>query len=284
MSTPHDTPSVPADQRPWHLDRDLADDYRAGRVGHVLATSVEQHLLGCPDCRGLITLDAPRLDRVWAEVREVLDAPRVGPVERALRRLGVDGSTARLVAATPALTGACLTALSVVVVMGMLAGQFSERATVAFVGLAPLLPLAGVALAFGRRTDPMTEMAAASPYSLVRLLAARTAFVVATALAPAAIVAQLLPGGTWLTAGWLLPALAMCTLVLAAARHVEPLLVAASLSAGWLTLTLWGAASGEPVLRDHSALVQLVSLVALAPAAWSLARLRLDLVPTRRNS
>jgi hypothetical protein len=277
-------PDMSGHDEQWHLDGALATDYRDGRVSPVLAASVEQHLTGCPSCRVLVPSDTARLDRIWGEVLEVVEAPEVTWLERTLAALGVSGATARLVAATPALRGACLTALSVVVVLALVAGQLSERATTAFVALAPVLPLVGVALAFGPRTDPMSEMAAASPYSLVRLLAVRTAFVVATALAPAALVAQLLPGGTWLTAGWLLPALAMCTAVLAAARRLEPALTAAALSAAWAALTVWGAATGDPVLREHTALVQLASLVALGAAVWSLVRNRHDLVPHRRNA
>lgn len=267
----------------WHLDPALADDYARGRLGHLLAASVEQHLVACSGCRPLVVVASPRLDRVWAEVIDVVEAPPVTRLERVLGRLGVSGSTARLVAATPALTGACLTALVAVLVMMLLAGRLPVGATTGFVALAPVLPLVGVALSFGRRFDPMTELVAATPYSLLRLLAARTTFVVGTALLPAVLVAQLLPGGTWLTAGWLLPALAMCSVVLATARRVEPLVTASALSGLWLALTLWGAISGTPVLRDHTVLVQLVSLAALGVAGWTLARHRLDLVPSRSN-
>jgi hypothetical protein len=120
-----------------------------------------------------------------------------------------------------------------------------------FVALAPVLPLAGVALAFNPRTDPFLELAAASPYSLVRLLLARTAFVVGTTLLPAALLTPLLPGDRWLTVAWLLPALAMSTVVLALARRIEPFLSALVLAGGWLALSTWRMTLGTSLLVEH---------------------------------
>jgi hypothetical protein len=267
----------------WHLDRDLADRYTDGRVGGALAASVEQHLLGCADCRGLLRSDPGRLDTVWAEVLEQVEAPRVGLLERTLRRLGAGHPTARLVAATPTLRGAWVIGVCVVLLLALAASHASPRGTAVFVALAPVLPLAGVALAFNPRTDPLLELAAASPYSLVRLLVARTAFVVGSTLLPAALLTPLLPGDRWLTVAWLLPALAMSTVVLALARRVEPFLTALVLAAGWLALSTWRMTVGASLLVEHGSAVQLVSAVAFAAAATHLVAHRHDFVPTRRS-
>jgi hypothetical protein len=268
----------------WHLDEALAGRYEQGRVTGVLAASVEQHLVGCPACRGLLRADESRLDAVWSGIVEQVQAPRVGVLERLLRALRVSGPTARLVAATPTLRGAWLLSVLVVLVLALLAGQASPRGTVVFAALAPVLPLAGVALAFGQRFDPALEIAAASPYSLVRLLAARTAFVLATTLLPAAAVAPVLPGSGWTTIGWLLPGLAMSATVLAAAPRVEPLTTAAVLASGWTALVWWRAAADRPLLLEHGPLVQLVSLAALAVAATSLLIHRHELALTTRRT
>jgi hypothetical protein len=270
----------------WHLDRDLADRYTDGRVGGTLAASVEQHLVGCAGCRGLLRpsdLDAARLDTVWTEVLEQVETPRVGLVERLLRGIGVSGSTARLVAGTPTLRSAWVVGVCVVLLLALLASHASPKGTAVFVALAPVLPLAGVALAFNPRTDPFLELAAASPYSLVRLLLARTAFVVGTTLLPAALLTPLLPGDRWLTVGWLLPALAMSTVVLALARRIEPFLSALVLAGGWLALSTWRMSIGTSLLVEHTTLVQLVSVVAFAAAATHLFTHRHDLVPSRRS-
>jgi hypothetical protein len=270
----------------WHLDRDLADRYTDGRVGGTLAVSVEQHLVGCAACRGLLSPADPhaaRLDAVWTEVLEQVEAPRVGLVERLLRRVGVSGPTARLVAATPTLRSAWAVGVCVVLLLALVAAHASPRGTAVFVALAPVLPLAGVALAFNPRTDPFLELAAASPYSLVRLLLARTAFVVGTTLLPAALLTPLLPGDRWLTVGWLLPALAMSTVVLALARRIEPFLSAVVLAGSWLALSTWRMTLGTSLLVEHAFLVQLVSAVAFTVAATHLVTHRHDLVPTRRS-
>jgi hypothetical protein len=273
------TPPVQA----WHLDEPLAARYQSGEVAGVLAASVEQHLVGCGPCRGLLRADPVRLDAVWSRVVEDVQAPRVGLLERTLRTLGVSGSTARLVAATPTLRGAWLLSVLLVLLLALLAGHASPRGVVVFVALAPVLPLAGVALAFGQRFDPALDIAAASPYSLVRLLAARSAFVLATTLLPAAAVAPLLPGDAWTSIGWLLPGLAMSASVLAAAPRVPPLTTAVALAALWTALVCWRTAVDRPLLLEHGPLVQLVSLAALAVAATSLVLHRHDLTLTTRR-
>jgi hypothetical protein len=267
----------------WHLDRDLADRYTDGRARGALAASVEQHLLGCAECRALLHPDRPRLDAVWAGVVDRVEAPPVGIVERLLRTLGISGATARLVAATPTLRSAWVVGVCVVLALALAAAHASPRGTVVFVAMAPVLPLAGVALAFNPRTDPFLELAAASPYSLVRLLVARTAFVVATTLLPAAVLTPLLPGDRWLTVAWLLPGLAMSSVVLALARRVEPFVSALVLAGGWLALCSWHLARGTSPLVEHTTLVQLVSALAFLAAAARLVRHRDDLVPSRRS-
>lgn len=270
----------------WHLDRDLVDRYTGGRAGSALAASVEQHLLGCADCRALLRpedVDPARIEAVWTEVVEQVEAPPVGLLERLLRVIGVSGPSARLVAATPTLRGAWAVGVCVVLLLALAASHASPRGTAVFVALAPVLPLAGVALAFNPRTDPFLELAAASPYSLVRLLLARTAFVVGTTLLPAVLLTPLLPGDRWLTVGWLLPALAMSTVVLALAGRVEPFLSALVLAGGWLALSTWRMTLGTSLVVEHTSLVQAVSAVAFAVAATHLITHRHDLVPSRRS-
>jgi len=272
----------------WHLDTELADRYTGGRVNDVLAASVEQHLLACDNCRRLIadsgTVDSGRLDAVWAEVLETVEAPRVGLVERGLRALGVTSSTARLVAATPSLRSAWLTGVLGLLVLALLAAHASRHGMVVFVALAPVLPVLGVSLAFGPQSDPTLEIAAASPYSLVRLLAARTTFVVGSTVLPALGLALLVPGRGWWAIGWLLPSLAMCSVVLAAAGRIEPHVTAAVLSVGWVVATTWTAARGSTLLAEHATAVQLLSLAVLAAAGWSLTTRRLEPDPHRRSA
>lgn len=268
----------------WHLEQELAERYADGRVSPVLAASVEQHLLACADCRGRVPADEQRLDAVWAEVLETVEAPRVGLLERTLRSLGVSDATSRLVAATPSLRGAWLTGVLGLLLVAFLAAHASRHGTMVFVALAPVLPVVGVALAFGPQSDPTLEVAAASPYSLVRLLAARTTFVVGTTLLPAAALSFFVPGDDLWAIGWLLPSLAMCSVVLATAQRIEPHVSGLALSATWIGLTAWFAVRDTALLTDHGVLVQLLSLAVLAAAGWSLAIHRLEPSSHRRTA
>jgi hypothetical protein len=90
-------------------------------------------------------------------------------VERALRWCRVPEHTARLLAGTPALSRAWVT---------------------------PVLPVAGVALAYGRRVDPAYEVLAATPLAGGRLLLVRALAVVAPAVVAAAAG---LTGAAWVT-------------------------------------------------------------------------------------
>ena len=79
---------------PWHLDGELAGRYATGVLGPVLAASVEQHLVACAHCRSLLAdhVDTPRLDRVWNDVLERVEAPRRTLLERLL---GVPAGTVK---------------------------------------------------------------------------------------------------------------------------------------------------------------------------------------------
>lgn len=269
---------------PWHLDPEQAQQYAAGRVGLAFAASVEQHLTACATCRALVPAPDPvRLERNLDNILEVVEAPRVGPVERVLRRVGVHHGTARLIAATPALRGAWLVATVVVLVLATVAAV-ADGGTRYFVALAPVLPALGVALCFGDRTDPMLEVITASPYSLMRLLAARTSFVVTTSIVPALLVTPFLPGDRFFAVAWMVPAIAMSAVVLAAARHVQPVGVATALSAAWMAATLWSFSSQGTLLSVHTEAVQLGAAAALAAATVSLVLHRHSPVATSRRN
>ena len=69
----------------WHVDREPLARLRPRRVDVADAFSIEAHLLACDDCQAAVApRSAPaRLDATWAEIVDPLDAPRLGPVERA---------------------------------------------------------------------------------------------------------------------------------------------------------------------------------------------------------
>ncbi len=89
----------------WHADAALLAHYAADELDDARAYSVEAHLMACETCRTALgpAVSAARLDAMWAEVAERVDAPRPGIVERSLVWLGVKEHAARLLAATPSL-------------------------------------------------------------------------------------------------------------------------------------------------------------------------------------
>jgi hypothetical protein len=252
----------------WHLDEELARGYVENRVPGVLATSVEQHLVTCPACRALLRPAVPtaRLTAVWAEVLERVEAPPVGRLERLLRRAGLDEPTARLVAVTPLLRTSWLAGTVLVLALALLAAETGAHAVALFLVLAPMLPVAGVALTFGPAADPAHEIVAGTPYSPVRLLAVRTLVVVSTTFLPAGVAAVLLPVQLGLALAWLLPALALTVGTLALSTRVSPHVAASALGVGWVSVVLYGVARNDPFLAA-APVVQLACLAGLALAA-----------------
>jgi hypothetical protein len=257
----------------WHLDDDLLDTYAEGRpLSAALTASVEAHLERCATCQARLvpTADVPRLDAVWAEVVDTIDAPRRSPLERLLVRLGAAEDTARLLAVTPSLQLSWITGTAIVLALALLVAHSGERGIAVFLALAPVLPVAGVALAFGPHTDPLHEVAVAAPYSSYRLLLVRSAAVVAATLALALPVTAFVPSTPLVAAAWLLPALALSCSSLALAARVDPVVSSAVLAGGWLLLALSGLAPGRDPLVVATAVPQLLCLVLLVLAVGAL--------------
>lgn len=257
----------------WHVDDDLLDTYAEGRpMTPALLASVEAHLERCPLCQARLApaADTPRLDAVWAQVVDVIDAPRASLVERLLLRVGVAPDTARLVAVTPSLQLSWITGTAIALSLALLVAHSGERGVAMFLALAPVLPVAGVAVAFSTRTDPLHEVALAAPYSSFRLLLVRSAAVVAATLVLAVPAAALLPSTPWVAVGWLLPALALSCTCLALATRVDPVVSSAALSVTWLTVALSGLRPDGDPLVVATAAPQLASLALLVIAAVAL--------------
>jgi hypothetical protein len=263
----------------WHADADTLVRYRDGLVRDAEAFSLEAHIVGCPECQaGLAAVaDRERLELSWLEIEDALDRPAPSLAERVLRRLGAGDSTARLVATTPALGRAWLAAVSLALLFAVFAAHLDPRGETLFLALAPLVPVAGVAISFGPRIDPLHEVALAAPFSATRVLLLRAAAVLATGAALAAVAALAVPGLGWTAAGWLLPALALVLVALALAARVEPAVAAAATAAGWLALVaILTVASGDR-LAAFALPVQLgVGLLAAAAGAMLAAAGRRD--------
>ena len=261
----------------WHLDEELLEDYALGApLSPAQTASAEKHLEHCAACRARLTplVDTRRLDAVWTEVVDAVDGPHPSWVERLLTQLGVAPSTARLVAVTPSLRVAWLAGVALALVMALVAAHTGPRGVALFLALAPVLPVVGVALTFGPRTEPMHEVALAASYSSFRLLLARSVAVVGATLLLALPAAALLPGSPWLAVAWLLPALALATASLALASRLDPVVSAVGLAVVWLAVALSGLAPDRDPLLVSRLGVQAACLVLLLGAGLVLLRQR----------
>lgn len=219
-----------------HVEPRMLAAYAGGDVDAAHAFSIEAHVVECDVCQSMISraVEASRLERVWSAVEDRVDAPRAGAVEKLLLRIGVPGHLARLLAATPSLTLAWLAAVIVVLGCGVLLAQQGERGLLVFLCVAALLPLAGVAAAFGRGLDPAYELTVAAPLSSVRLLLIRAAAVLTVTITLAGAAALGLPGFGWSAAAWLLPSLGLTIASLALATYVAPLTAFGTVSTLWI--------------------------------------------------
>jgi hypothetical protein len=222
----------------WHADGKLLAAYTAGRLDVAGTWSVEAHLTSCAGCRELAgaLADPERVRRVRAALIAAVDVPRTSVAERLLVRLGVADHTARLLAATPALRASWLLAVAATLGFAVAAARVGQGpdASLAFLTVAPLLPLASIAVAYGPGIDPTYEIGLAAPMRGVRLLLLRAAAVVGAAVVLAAAASLALPGLGLSAAGWLLPALALAVCSLALATVVEPLRAIGITAGAWI--------------------------------------------------
>ena len=268
----------------WHLDQSLAERYAAGALTGPVAASVEAHVARCGACQAELATRAPlpRLDAIWAEVADRVDAPRERLVERLLVRLGVAQGDARLVACAPALRLAWVLSVCAALFFTVAASSLGLQGVELFLMIAPLLPVVGVGLAYGPWTDPMYETSVTAPYSGVRLLLLRSGIVLLVTVGLTAAAGALIPGRGFAFV-WLLPSAALVAVTLALAAWIPPLAAALVTSTGWLALgyALWiqdasiTQAFGPPgqilalILLTVSVTIAALALRAQAYDTWS---------------
>jgi hypothetical protein len=268
----------------WHVPEDDLRAYVQGELAAPRLWSADTHLAACARCRQTLASvsDPVALDAGWERLDAELDAPRPGPVEWLLVRLGVADHTARLLTASPALRRSWLGSIGALLVMTVVAADAVRAGAtpILFLALAPLLPLAGVAVSYGPGIDPTYEMAVVSPLHGFRLLMIRTVAVLTVCLGLNGLATLALPAYGLHALAWLLPALALTATGLALTSRLGPVLAPSLVAGGWVGLLAVARATTEPdaTLAPFTAAGQGVSgaVAVLAAVLLYLARDRFD--------
>ncbi|WP_327001434.1 zf-HC2 domain-containing protein [Dactylosporangium sp. NBC_01737] len=209
--------------------------YAAGDLGPDNAASwtVEVHLEGCAQCRERLgALATPPLRALLGDAREaILQQARTGPQPVPPRRFRrwylrwADWSVLGWAAMT------CTAILAAV----LLDRNFHDRPSAVLL-LAPVAPLAGLAVAWSRRTNPSWEVIAGTARAGLELLLRRTLAVLAMVL-PLLAVAGLALGRN--PALWLLPCLTFTAATLLLGSRIGVPLAAAVLGGGGWRWPRW---------------------------------------------
>ncbi|MGH8871168.1 MAG: zf-HC2 domain-containing protein [Acidimicrobiia bacterium] len=259
----------------WHVDEMAVRRYQAGAADRVTSASLEAHLTECAECREFLTVDPHGLQRSWSGVAgRVLPGPPSW-VERGLTRLGVPSHIARLLAITPSLRISWLLAVAGVLLFSAAASRAGSQSWDLFLMIAPLIPVAGVAVAYGQIVDPSHEMTVSAPFDPVRLLLLRSVAVTSSAVV-LSLGVDLATDSPAATGVWLLPALALTAMTLALGTHVTLWMAASASAVTWVGFLLVVAVQTHG--RQEAAFApvfQVMFSLTAAAAGWVLAR-RID--------
>jgi hypothetical protein len=256
----------------WHAGPDLLGQYAAGRLDPVGQAAVETHLERCADCRADATAVAspPALETVWDRVLAEVRTPEPGRLARVLRRLHVAEVDVVVLRASANLVVAMAVAVTVTLGFALVAAQLShDRQELAWLTIAPLLPALLVAGAYDS-TDPIRELADATPYSKLRVALLRTLVAVLGAV-PLVVAMGLVPEIDVSVVAWLLPALAVASVLLVLLTRLSAAVSVAAVAAVWV-LGVAALRAGDQVDQVTAPLGQALSLLVAVASALVLAR------------
>lgn len=250
----------------WHVPLAALRHYENGDVDPTQQLSIEAHVASCPSCRSQLAgmIEKATLERTWEAIEAETSVPRPGVIERMLVVLGISDHSARLVAATPSLRRSWLLAVAAVLALSVLVANGASDGYIFFLAIAPMLPLAGIAAAFGPGIDPTYEIGIAAPMRSFRLLLVRAVAVLGSTIFLAGVAALFLPTLDWRAAAWLVPALGLASTCLALATVLQPLRAAVLVAGLWLLTVVaaaWASSDEAAAQSVFGGWVQVAALV-----------------------
>lgn len=268
----------------WHVGAEPARRYASGTAAETDAWSLEKHIEVCGGCAARVSAAVRGQGAAAAvvdDVRAAVLAVAAGGTEAVRGPAAVRGPTRTpasvpppaprhhrvpllspvLRAAGPALRGPWLVAVLLVAAAAVALAYGARSGTGAGSGLparplllliAPVLPLAGVGLSYGRHADPVYELAASTPSGGLRLLLIRTAAVLGVSVPMLTAAGAVLPAsaGAPGAVAWLLPAVAMTLAALALGSYTGCRTGASSVTAAWALAVVVPSAGAPPLDPD----------------------------------
>jgi hypothetical protein len=262
----------------WHIDAASAQRYARHTGDEVMAASVEAHVAACGSCAAAVSaavgaMHADLLDGVWSKVDELLDAPRLGIIERSVRAAGCSPATSRVIAATGRAQWSCLAAVALSLALAAFASNTGEDAAfVLFLLFAPIGPLVATAVAFERFAEPVENLLRTVPTSIWKIALVRSAAAVVPSIALTALSIPILNERGWLALAWMLPSLALSGAALALTNWMRAEHAAAIVTLLWLSFPIVAKLRVESLLDAMAGPAQLASMAVLLAAVIVLAR------------
>lgn len=170
-----------------------------------------------------------------------------GPfLERALARVGVPPHVADIITATPSLRLPWLAAAAAVSLFAAWGASTDPDRILLFLLVAPVVPVAGVAAAYGPWADPMFETVRSTPISGFQVLLARSVAVMATAVGFLGVASLAVPSAAASSWAWVLPALALTISSLVLSTFTSLLRAAAVVTGAWCVAVAAAGVLGDP--------------------------------------
>lgn len=257
MTSPGMPPHGAGPDATWHVGPELLARYAAGALDLGVQAAIEAHVTACARCRATATVTAPRpsLDRVWQQVEIATSEPHVSAPLRFAARLGLRETDALVLRASTGLHRPWLLSLLGALAFAVATAALpTARQDLVFLLVAPLLPALLVAAAYDA-TDPMRELASATPFSKLRIALLRSVAAVLTALPIVLAVGLALPGVGTGAVVWLLPSLTLAVVALDVLTWCSAPVTAGVVAVGWLCFVALLRA-GDHLAEASTALAQ----------------------------